>query len=328
MNKIWLLKLVLPWPYGRLLTGFLLLCVLLPVFSLGHSDDIESTTPALFYSLIIAYIIPIFSYITAKSQEALLELRPLLDLEDSAFEKLRAHLDSASLRVIALQLGGGALLGFVHMSFIRGSALATVTGALADPSEFVSTLGALLVWTIMTTVISMLIQQAILFARLGAYHVQVTLLSTRKLLPFARVSISASLAIIGALALFPLIGIESGMNLMESLPGAIATLVPLLAMFIVPVWPIHRRLVAMKEQQLANANDRIETCLRAGDSFYPEPEVLEELVPLLGYRREIVQVSTWPFDGSNVTRLLFYLIIPPLTWAGAALIENLVDWML
>jgi hypothetical protein len=174
----------------------------------------------------------------------------------------------------------------------------------------------------------MLIQQAILFARLGAYHVQVMLLSTRKLLPFARVSISASLAVIGALALFPLIGIESGMNLMEILPGAIATLVPLLAMFIVPVWPIHRRLVAIKEQQLASLNDRIETRFKAGDSFFPESEVLEELAPLLSYRREIAQVSTWPFDGSNVTRLLFYLIIPPLTWAGAALIENLVDWLL
>lgn len=328
MHKIWLLKLILPWPYGRLLTGFLLLCVLLPVFSLGNSGDIENTTPALFYSLIIAYIIPIFSYITAKSQEALRELRPLLDLQDSAFEKLRAHLDSASFRTIALQLGAGALLGFIHMSFIRGSAMATVTGALAGGPEFVSTLGALIVWIIMTTVVSMLIQQASIFARLGAYHVQVTLLSTRKLLPFARVSISASLAIIGALALFPLIGIESGMNLIEILPGAIATLVPLLAMFIVPVWPIHRRLAEMKEQQLASLNDRIEARLGAGDSFFPESEVLEEVAPLLAYRREITQVSTWPFDGSNVTRLLFYLIIPPLTWAGAALIENLVDWLL
>lgn len=328
MHRIWLLKLILPWPYGRLLSGVLLLCVLLPVFYLGHSEDIANTTPVFFYSLIIAYIIPIFSYITAKSQDALFELRPLLDLDDSAFEKMRTHLDSTSLGVVALQLGAGALLGFIHMSFIRGSALGAVSGALADPSGFMSTLGAIVVWIIMTTVISMLVQQAVVFARLGAYHVQVTLLSNHKLLPFARVSISASLAIIGALALFPLIGIESGMNLMESLPGAIATLVPLLALFIVPVWPIHRRLVAMKQQQLASVNDRIETRLRAGDSFFPEAEVLEELAPLLLYRREIAQVSTWPFDGGNVSRLLFYLIIPPLTWAGAALIENLVDWIL
>ncbi len=118
------------------------------------------------------------------------------------------------------------------------------------------------------------------------------------------------------------------MNLMEVLPGAIATLVPLLAIFVVPVWPVHRRLVVMKEQQLAGLNERIETRLRAGDGFFPETEVLVDLAPLLVYRHEIAQVSTWPFDGSNVIRLIFYLIIPPLTWAGAALIENLVDWLL
>ncbi len=318
----------MPWPYGRLLTGILLLFILLPVFYVGHSDNIESTTPVLFYSLIIAYIIPIFSYITAKSQEALLELRPSLNLDDPAFSKVYARLDSTSLRIIALQIGAGALLGLIHMSFIRGSALATLTDALADRSGFVSTVGALMVWIIMSTVIYMLIQQAVIFARLGAYHVQMTLLNTRKLLPFARVSISASLAVIGALALFPLIGIESGMNLVEILPGAIATLVPLLAMFIVPVWPVHRRLVRMKEHQLASLNERIDTSLGFADGYFPEPKVLEEVAPLLTYRREIVQVSTWPFDGSNVTRLLFYMIIPPLTWAGAALIENLVDWLI
>jgi hypothetical protein len=323
-----LLKLILPCSYGRLLTGILLFCLLLPLFYLGVTATSEGTTPALFYSLIIAYIIPIFSYITTKSQEALLELRPLLELDDAAFEQSQASLDSTSRRSMWLQLGAGALCGFIHMSFVRGSPLTMITKMLVSYSEFMSTFGALLVWIIMTVVISMLVQQALVFARLGARHVRVTLLNNRKLLPFARVSISASLAIIGALALFPLIGIESGMNLMESLPGAIATLVPLMTIFVVPVWPIHRRLAAMKEAQMASVNERIEHCLQAESATCPEPAILEELAPLLGYRREIAQASTWPFDSSNVTRLLFYLIIPPLTWAGAALIENLVDWLL
>jgi hypothetical protein len=30
----------------------------------------------------------------------------------------------------------------------------------------------------------------------------------------------------------------------------------------------------------------------------------------------------------NITRLTLYLVIVPLTWAGAALIENLVDYLL
>ena len=39
-------------------------------------------------------------------------------------------------------------------------------------------------------------------------------------------------------------------------------------------------------------------------------------------------MSEWPFDVGVMTRLAFYLVIPPLTWVGAALIENAVDALL
>ena len=182
-----------------------------------------------------------------------------------------------------------------------------------------------MVWLVMTSVISMLVQQTILFAQLGANNVRISLLSPRKLLPFARVSISSSLAVIGALALFPLMSIESGFNLAESLPGAIATMIPLMVMFIIPVWPVHSRLARMKEKELADLDKRIDDYTGTESTVASDPNLLEKIAPLITYRREISLVSTWPFDAGGVSRLSFYLIIPPLTWAGAALIENLVD---
>jgi hypothetical protein len=322
-----LLKLVLPYRYGRWLTGLLLLGVLYPFFCLGVVDESEDSTPALFFSIIIAYIIPIFSFITARSREALLELRPLL-LEDQAFEEAMTRLDSTSGSRMVFALVAGGLLGLIHMSFVRGSTSALFAELFINTERFVSTLGALMVWMVMTTVVFALIQQALLFARLGSRHVNVSLLGTRKLLPFARVSIYSSLAIIGAVALFPLIGIESGMNQMEILPGAIATIGPLVAIFFIPIWPIHRRLVVMKEKKMGDLNDKVEACLDAMAGVDSEARMLEQLAPLLTYRREIAKVSTWPFDIGNVTRLLMYLVIPPLTWVAAALIENLVDSLL
>ena len=50
-----------------------------------------------------------------------------------------------------------------------------------------------------------------------------------------------------------------------------------------------------------------------------------DLAPLLLYRREITAAPEWPFDTSVMGRLALYLVIPPLTWVGAALIEMLVD---
>jgi hypothetical protein len=324
-NKIWLLRLVLPGPYGRWLTGLLLLALLLPLFHLGVGDSLDGTTPALFFSLIIAYIVPIFSFITAKSQEALRDLRPYLDLDPEAFTDTHKRLASASGRAIAVQVVGGVLGGVTHMSLVRGSPAAALEAILASMQGALSTLGAVLVWLVMTTVISMLIQQASIFARLGRDNVRLSLLNTRSQSPFARVSISSSLAMVGALALFPLISFESGLDLMESLPGTIATLIPMIAMFIIPVWPVHRRLAAMKSQQLAGLGDRVDTFTGDDGSVDLEDGVPHGLVPLLYYRSEIANASTWPFDWGNLSRLVFYLVIPPLTWVAAALIENVVD---
>ena len=112
MHKIWVLKLILPLRYGRTLTGLLLLAVLLPLFYAGAAEAGEHRPPALFFGLIIAYIIPVFSFITAKAQEALAALRPILGLGDVEYERFHARLDSASLRRTLGSLCGGALAGF------------------------------------------------------------------------------------------------------------------------------------------------------------------------------------------------------------------------
>jgi hypothetical protein len=317
--KIWILRLVLPVRFGTWLTGAILLLMLLPLFYLGNTGATGAGTPALFFSVTIAYIIPVFSFITAKARDALHELQPWLDLDEPGFQQCLDRLDSASVRESLAQVLGGAAFGFAHISFISGSASFMVTDALSSVIAALSTLGTVLVWIVMTTVISMLIKQAVMFARIGRHHVRVYLLNTRRLVPFARVATYSSLAIIGSLALLPLMSIDGDMNLARALPGAVAMSVPLVVLFIVPVWPLHRRVAEMKEAELRNLDDRIEQYEAQVD------QGLEQLVPLLHYRREIALVPTWPFDAGAVTRLSLYLVIPPLTWAGAALIEKLVD---
>jgi hypothetical protein len=242
--------------HGRWLTGLLLLLLLLSLFYLGVGESPEHKPPVLFFSLIIAYIIPVFSYITAKAQEALSELRSILDLDEESFRRTQMRLDSTSLRHVALSLGAGFLAGCAHISLIQGLTVVEISAMLTSFNGVLTALGTVVVWTVMMTVVVMLIRQTVLFGQLGKYHVRISLFDTRKLRPFARVSIFSSLAIIGALALFPLIGFENGLNLVESLPGVIALLAPLATMFIIPVWPVHRRLAALKERELASVSAR------------------------------------------------------------------------
>lgn len=326
-HKIWLLRLVLPGRHGRLLTALLLLLLLLPLFHFGAGEDADHELPALFFSLIIAYIVPVFSFITAKCQEALHDLKPILSLDDAAFAQAMARLDSATARRMLQCAGFGAVMGCVHISLIRGSPAGAWRESFASMSGALTSIGTLLVWIVMTTVIFTLIEQSIQFGRLGR-HANVALLDTRALRPFARVAIISSLAVIGSLALFPLIGLEGGQNLMESLPGAVAIVGPLLVMLIIPVWPVHRRLAALKAQMLAELNERIRNQLDDCGTLNPDAGNFQTMLSLLQYRHELDRVSTWPFDLGNLTTFAFYLIIPPLTWVGAALIENLVDLLI
>ncbi|MCB1687178.1 MAG: hypothetical protein KDI33_01755 [Halioglobus sp.] len=327
-RKIWLLKLVLPVRYGRIITGLLLLSILLPLFYAGATESAEHKPPALFFALIMAYIIPVFSLITANAQEALRALRPILAVDDAGFEQLHAHLDSTGLRLPLISLCGAAVAAAVHTVFISQSVSAAIETAVTSVSGFLSVMGTLMVWIVMTTVVVMLLRQARVFGHLGGTIARVSLLDTRALLPFARVSIISSLAIIGALALFPLINLEGGLNLTESVPGAVAILGPLVVMFIIPVWPLHNRLSKLKEQELTRVSDKLAALLDKPGEVDLESADIDTLSPLLAYRREITQLSTWPFTMGSMTTLAFYLIIPPLTWAGAALIENLVDFLL
>ncbi len=324
----WLLRLVFPFPYGRLLTGVVLICLLVPLFHVGAEHGRAGNTPALFFSLILAYIIPVFSYITARTRDVLFEMKPILALDEAGFNEALARIDSASLRATLVILVAGLLLGLAHISVIQGSVTAAFTEMVESRASLVSTLGTVLVWVVMNTVISMLIRQALLFARLGARVVRVSLLNTRALVPFARVAITSSLAMIGALALFPLMSVDSDFDLVRSLPGIVAIMASLLVLFIIPVWPLHRRIARRKEAELLELDTRIDECLDGADGAGLGVDKIAQLTPLLNYRREISAVSTWPFDAGAITRLAVYLVIVPLTWAGAALIERLVDAIL
>ena len=147
--RIWILKLVPNFPYGGFLCALLIFSLLYLFFSLGVGERAAASTPALFFSLIIAYIIPVFSFITARAEEALEELAPLLPADSVALQTARDRLDTVSLRALLIQLLGGTFLGLAHLSLMRGSLPLVLHQALRDSTEFITTLGTVLVWVVM-----------------------------------------------------------------------------------------------------------------------------------------------------------------------------------
>lgn len=277
--------------------------------------------PALFFSVIIAYIIPVFGYISERTLAAFDGLIPILDADTRQIESWRRRISQKPRGWLISVLLIGAVSGVLHNLLLNLSATPILEQTLRSPAAASVAIGTELTWIVVTLVVAALLDNALLLNRI-ARHARLPVLDNRPLKPFATVAVISTLALIGAQAAFPIMTLEGGVDPLAFIPGLLATGLPMLLLAALPVWPVHRRLAATKRQLLDDVNRRIAE-LPLPDPEHPEN--ISNLAPMLTYRREVALMSEWPFDVGVMTRLGFYLIIPPLTWVGAALIEHLVD---
>ena len=329
-RKIWLLRLVLPGRWGRWLTSLLIFsCMFLLFGSVGVWTDIlpdsarSSRSASLFFCVVLAYIIPVFHFICERSQAALCALSPVLDLDVEQIALQEQSLVHKPRRWRLTVLSVGLLSGAAH-----NAVLWIVESDVPIPTNIgpsvVTVFATMAIWLVMTTVVFALVHNAVRIARLSK-RLNIDLLNTPALKPFATVAVISTLAMIGAQAAYPLMLMEGEISTITYLPGLMMTAGPMLLMLFLPIWPVHRLLAEKKRETLDYLTQQIVSAPKLTDN---QASALAELNPLLAFRREIMQVPEWPFDIGLLARLLLYLILPPLTWVGAALIENLVDSVL
>ena len=273
-----------------------------------------------FFCLLVAYIVPVFDFISERTAKALAALKPWLTASPATAQRWEARLARKTWAWRGWVALGGLAAGVAHNLLLYGTLrIAPLGGSGLMDTAF--TLGMLLVWTVMMLALSALTYNAVLFARV-ARNVQVDPLHSQRLRPFADAAIYPTLVVLGALALFPLQLADDETSPMAFIPGVLATCLPLLAVAALPVWPIHGRMAAAKREALAAVEAELAALPRPDPA---RPETLERVAPLLAYRRELQAAQEWPFDLGSLARLVLYLVIVPLTWIGAALIEQVVE---
>jgi hypothetical protein len=312
---------------GRWLCGALIFGSLYGLFTatgvFGTTTDAYSAanrSAALFFCVIIGYIVPVFHYISDRTVQAIDELAPYLALDAEALVEVRQRVHHKTPRWFATALGIGFGAATAHNLVLAVGG--NIHGAHL-PAWLAMIFGTALTWVVLTTVIAALIDNALLLNRL-ARTTRLDPLVTRRLHPFARVAVMSTLVIIGAQAAFPIMILDTEMRAVAFVPGLIATVVPMIVLALLPIWPLHRRLRSAKRTLLDDVDARIAMAPRPGSG----PGAIAILGPLLAWRREIKALPDWPFDMGIVGRLAFYLIIPPMTWVAAALIQHLVEQVL
>ena len=326
--RSWLLLLVFPFRFGSWLSSAIIFPVAYLIFSVLGAGQGLSDYVTVFFSLIMAYMIPIFAYIVRRSEEAFDRLEPALDGSEEERAVWRATLSGGTMRWHAVVTTAALIAGSVHMGIMEELYAAELPANFSLRDALVTHFGTLMVWVVMTTVISTLMRNAAMFSRLGRENLRVALFRNDEMSPLADVAVISTLSMIGAQVVLAILLLDPVADWRTIAPGVIATAVNIVPLMVLPVWSVHVRLRRCKEQELARLRISLDAlAVPAGDEL-SDATYMDDRNRLLLYRREVMQASEWPFDLGALTRFGLYLVIPPLTWVGAALIENLVDSVL
>jgi len=275
---------------GRQITGMVLMLILLPSY----------------------FLVAIF-VAQRRSFDLVEQLEPLLPDPRHALDAREAIRDGLKRTWLA-----GSVFG-LGMGLVNAQPIYALTESTTPSIDISISLGQLFLWLIVGLVLGQHAVTARSFSRLGEV-VEFDLFQLERLRPLARSGMVDVLVITGALALTPLQALDAefrwynySFGLMISIPAAVVLL----------VWPmrsVHRRIRREKQRQLS----RISALIRDARGSATQEGILQ-FETLLAHRERLRDQRTWPFSTALMSRLFIYLIIPPLAWAGAAVVETMVN---
>jgi len=212
--------------------------------------------------------------------------------------------------------------GIINIYFNVGNGLNINPGSPAFAVTFNFIVGQWLLWTAVGLVLFFALLEAHFLHRMGGL-VAINLYDLNALNGFGQNALNNFLMIAGALALTTLQAIDQRFEWINYRNGLIVGIPAVLILVPLPIWTLHRRIKAEKNTLLEQINLAIR-----GASTSLEAADLERMNALLLRREQIYKLRNWPMDLTMFSRFFVYAFIVPLAWAGAALMEVLLDRIL
>ncbi len=310
---------VFSWRYAPLTTALGLITLMLCLIFLAGAHRTE-IIPYYFGSQreYIGMILLILIMPSYMATSAIWSIRRTADLAAQLDKQYATDLTGSITKLPTGILLISAALGLAYAVLfnIPGSGVQFFT---APSSEKLTIFGQSLIWILVASFICLRVHASNQFRRAGA-RVPIDIFEASHLRPFARVGLIDALVMAGGLVLSTVQSLDFSFRPDNYSKALIVTLPALAFLMINPMWLIHHRMAALKDGELRELNEAI-----ARTSKRLTTQDMQSLEILLQRRERTARLSTWPIDVSVLQRFLFYIIIPPLAWVGAALVESLVN---
>jgi len=96
-----------------------------------------------------------------------------------------------------------------------------------------------------------------------------------------------------------------------------------------PIFKVREAVVMRKQLALERIRDALKSATKSDDlkkrRLTDSVKRLEEINNLVGVREEISRTREWPITMPLGIRVLLIVLVPPISWVGASLVEWLVE---
>lgn len=276
----------------------------------------EQWVIVVFFTVSLGVLAGISRHVFPAGAGDLRELRPHLTCGPATQAALASALTRyplfGSLRVIPV----AATIGTLHVLLLGETT--PLTGI-----QVAASIGTLLIWQMMFQIAMPLIHNARLFALLG-HCCRIDLYRPDYLTAFGRTAVRPCLLIIALQCSYAIFLLSDRATLSPGLLLGLGASMGLVAgLFFLPLKGVRQNIRATRTAALQQV-DRALGVMSPATPPLPSSE-LQRTSALLVLREQLRQVSSWPLGFAGVWRLLFYLVLVPLTWVGAATVEMLLD---
>lgn len=314
--------------------GYLLWSLLEHVAAELDAPSPQPTRDGVFVVLLsvqIGYFLAVVPLLRRAGQQCVEQLRPLLQDPDPGLRELTDRFSKTRPLVLPLAavLGGILVVALQEVQFGRFSAWFVQPDAALG--ELFTVLLAWTTWSVGLSAVGVVIGDAAAMRRLGRNYVVIDLLRVEQLVAFSRYGLHLAGAVVGLMVLwsvcFVLVTSLLGITMTERTVYVgllmFVTYIGLsIIVFIFPQLGVRERVRAEKVRVSEQLTSLLPASGEAVELAHSDPQ---RLAALLSARADIQAVSEWPTGRLTHMRLAIYLLVPLLSWSGAALVEELIS---
>ena len=185
-------------------------------------------------------------------------------------------------------------------------------------------------WFAVMLLITTLVRITILLTRFATRDLRIELFQIEELVPLSNSVLWNVGAISAGLALMPIFWLGRAIPALD-IPLMLAVVTVTLYILLYPVFQVRKIVLRKKRLALERIRETFKSATRSDDQqkrrLTDSAKRLEEINNLVGVRKEIARTKEWPISIPVGIRVAFFVVVPPLSWVAASLVDWLVTQM-